>query len=202
MLTKLQFLAVSFLILFLASGCATYQHKSVEARGVDTYTCVGKAAGITVAADAYDTSEKAKEGFYVDVTEKGFYPVNLIFVNECNDRILVTRDSITLTDGQQNLYRPVRSVIMSDIFEHNKMAYALLGFGIFSYMSAEEANKKMAADWKDKEMADQLIIPEGRKMNGFVYFRLPEGKKVTGSKLNVEVEKLGTKEKVLLEVML
>ena len=37
---------------------------------------------------------------------------------------------------------------MASDFEKNKMAYALLGFGIFSYMSAEDANEKMRADWK------------------------------------------------------
>lgn len=35
---------------------------------------------------------------------------------------------------------------MYSAFEKNKVAYALLGFGLLSYMSADEANRKMESD--------------------------------------------------------
>ena len=91
---------------------------------------------------------------------------------------------------------------MSQDLEKNKMAYALLGFGIFSYMSADEANKKMESDWRDKELPEQLIIPQGRKANAFVYFKLKDGQSLKGDKLIVEVEKLSTSERFPLQISL
>lgn len=197
---------ISFLMIvvvfFGVVGCASYKYGKIDVRTVDEYKAHTTTGGISLAADPYDTTEKAKEGFYVDVTSKNFYPVNLIFQNNTNDRILLLRDTAELIDFKNNTYKPIRSIIMSEACEHNKMAYALLGFGIFSYMSAEEANKKMASDWREKELPDQLIIQPVRKVNGFLYFQLPEGQKINGCKLKLEMEKLDTKEKFPLELTL
>ncbi len=138
----------------------------------------------------------------MDVTSKNFYPINIILSNNSNDRIIILRETAELVDASGNNYKPVRSSIMADTCEHNKMAYGILGFGLFSYMSAEEANRKMANDWRERKLPDQLIIQPGRKKNGFLYFQLPEGKKINGCKLILEVEKLETKEKIPFEIVL
>jgi hypothetical protein len=91
---------------------------------------------------------------------------------------------------------------MYNAFEKSKMAYALLGFGIFSYMSAEEANRKMESDWRDKELPEQLIILPGLRANGFVYFQLPKGATTKGAKLAMEAEKLESRQKLKLELRL
>jgi hypothetical protein len=91
---------------------------------------------------------------------------------------------------------------MAEALEHNKMVYALLGFGIFSYMSAEEANRKMASDWRDKELQDTFIMNPGRKRHGFLYFELPEGETPSGYKLTFVVESLESKEKFPFEIVL
>lgn len=81
--------------------------------------------------------------FYLDVTSRGYFPIFIAVRNDSkNDNILILRDSAVL-DCVGTHYRPVRNTVMYNDFERNKMAYALLGFGIFSYMSAEEANRKM-----------------------------------------------------------
>jgi hypothetical protein len=183
-------------------SCATYKGGQVNVRAIDEYTIKTKAEGILCAADPYDTSEKAKQGFYEDITSVGFYAIHLIFANETGDRVLILRDSVELVDSAGNTYRTVRANVMSDACEHNKMSYALLGFGIFSYMSADEANKKMATDWREKEIPDQLIILPGRKTNGFVYFQLPKGKLPKGCTLRFEAEQLERGKKVPVELKL
>ena len=188
--------------LFVIGGCASYKLGNINIRAVDAYLLNTTSGGVSLAADPYDSTEKAKEGFYVDTTGKGFYPINLIFQNDTGDRIMVLRETAELIDANENIFNPVRSTIMLQALEKNKMAYALLGFGIFSYMSAEEANRKMETDWREKELPDQLIIPEGRKKNGFLYFKLPKGQTIKGCKLTLEVEKLTNKEKILLEILL
>jgi len=60
-------------------------------------------------------------------------------------------------------------------FEHNKIAYALLGFGLFSYISADEASRKMLQDWSSKELPAEKVMIPGRKSHGVAYFDLGQG---------------------------
>jgi hypothetical protein len=189
-------------LLFSITGCATYKRTSVEVGALDTYKSKMSTKGITVAADPIDNEIEAKENFYVDVTEANFFPVLIIVQNDTSDRIIFLKESVELTDPKGNYYRPVSSAVMADACEHNKMAYALLGFGIFSYMSAEEANRKMASDWRDKEFPDTSITNPGRKRHGFLYFELPEGETTSGYRLSFMVERLETKEKLPFEIVL
>lgn len=198
---KLSYVLFVFL-LFGLSSCASYKSGAIDAKGIDEFSMRTTKEGIAFAADPYDSTDKAKEGFYVDVTSKSYYPVNLIFDNSTNGQILVLKETVELFDGSGNTYRPVRSLAMYEEFEKSKMAYALLGFGIFSYMSAEDANKKMEADWREKEMPNEFIVLAGRKKSGFVYFQLPKGKSTKGCKLKLEAEKLDSKEKVQMELTL
>jgi hypothetical protein len=187
---------------FAISGCATYKRTSVEVGALDTYKSKMSTKGITVAAELIDDAEEAKDNFYVDVTEANFFPVLIIVQNDTSDRIYFLKESVEMTDPYGKYYRPVSSEVMADALEHNKLAYALLGFGIFSYMSADEANRKMASDWRDKELPDTSITNPGRKRHGFLYFELPEGETPGGSRLSFIVEKLETKEKFPFEIVL
>jgi hypothetical protein len=176
-----------------ASGCATYKAGAVSERDVKEYTNMSTITGVTVAAELLSKPEKIEEGFYVNLAEKDFYPVQIVAQNGTDARMLLTKDSIVVSDAAGNVYRPVNVTVMTDEFEHNKIAYALLGFGIFSYMSAEDANKKMAADWSSKEMAQEVILNPSRRNAGFVYLKMPKGVKPEGMTLEVKVENLETK---------
>lgn len=197
---KILFLFV-FLILFTFLGCATYKHTHVRVDEVETYPSHISEKGILIAVDPCDSPEEAKEEFYVDVTSQNFYPVLLIMRNDTSSRIIILKDSFVLEDADGRFHRPVNSQVMADTCEHNKMAYAFIG-GIFSYMSAEDANKKMAADWRDKELPDSLILNPERRTSGFVYFELPVGKTTKGCTLKLEVENLDTKVKSQFEFVL
>ena len=195
-------LVVIMTLLFSITGCATYKRTPVQVGTLDTYKSKMSTKGITVAADPIDNEIEAKENFYVDVTKANFFPVLIIVQNDTSDRIIFLKESVELTDPKGNYYRPISSAVMADACEHNKMAYALLGFGIFSYMSAEEANRKMASDWRDKEFPDTSITNPGRKRHGFLYFELPEGETTSGYRLSFVVESLESKEKFPFEIVL
>jgi len=182
-------------------ACATYQSKAISISPIEGYAFSTKKEGIHFAAEPFDTSERAKDCFYADVTSGGYYPVQLIFKNDTTDKVMVLRETVELESGSTQ-HRPVRSSNMYNDFEHNKMAYALLGFGIFSYMSAEEANRKMEADWREKEMPEQFIVLPGRTSHGFVYFKLPPGTSLRGGKIKVEADKMGEKKLVKLDLTL
>jgi hypothetical protein len=193
---------LTMVVLLAVAGCATYKRTTVEVGTIETYKSQVSTKGIIVAADPIKNSEEAKERFYVDVTEVSFFPILIVAQNDSNDRIYFLKDTVELTNPSGNIYRPVSSAHMADTCEHNKMAYALLGFGIFSYMSAEEANRKMASDWRDKELPDTFIVNPGRKRHGFLYFELPEGETPSGYKLTFVVESLESKEKFPFEIVL
>jgi hypothetical protein len=194
-------LTIIVIICLMVMGCATYQAKTVSVCQIDGYSTCTKKDGISFAADPFDNSGKAKDAFYADVTSRGYYPVQLIFKNDTSENIMVLRGTVEL-DSAGGMHQTVRSSNMYNDFEHNKMAYALLGFGIFSYMSAEEANRKMESDWREKEMPEQLIIPPGRTSHGFVYFKLSQGASLRGSKLKVQAERMADRKIVKLEVTL
>lgn len=202
-MVRKQTAALLLAALFLGpSGCASYQPGAIQVGAIDEYPYRTAREGISLAADPYDSKEKAERGFYVDLNSQRFYPINLILKNDTNDPIIVLRETIELIDASGNVHRPIRGSIMYNAFEKSKIAYALLGFGIFSYMSADEANRKMEADWREKEIPDQLTILSGRRANGFAYFQLPEGKIPKGGKLRVGIEKLDTKKQIQLELAL
>lgn len=199
MVQQLLMLVFIFISLY---GCATHQVNPVDTRGVETYKNRISIDGISAATDAYDDAEKAQRGFYQDVTREGFFPVQLIFKNDTNDRIVILRETVELLHPNGSTYRPIRSTAMYNAFENNKIAYALLGFGIFSYMSAEDANRKMETDYRDKELPEQVIILPGLRASGFAYFQLPKGSTTKGSKLILQAERLDNRQKVKLEFAL
>jgi hypothetical protein len=69
-------------------------------------------------------------------------------------------------------------------------------------MSAEEANRKMETDYRDKELAEQVIILPGLRANGFAYFQLPKGSTTKGSKLTLQAERLDSRQKLKFEFTL
>lgn len=186
-----QFL-VSVFILAL-SGCATYKGGAIQYRDATQFSNTQSIDGVSVAADALTDSAKIKEIFYADLTEKNYYPIEVVINNGTEQRIFVPKEQIKIVSNSGSVIQPINVPVMIDEFEHNKMAYALLGFGIFSYMSAEEANKKMTSDWTSKELARELIVSPNRRGSGFVYVKMPKGTKPTGMELLVPVENLETR---------
>lgn len=190
------------LVVFLVSACASYDVKQVDVASIDQYASHSIESGVGIAAEIFDTAEKAKSAFDEEVTTKGYFPVNLILQNGSDERILVIKETIEIVFPNGKIYRPVRAAIMAQDFENNKMAYALLGFGILSYASAEDANQERASDWFDKEIPDNLIVNPGRLNSGFVYFRLPNGKKPGGSVLRLSIELMDSNQNQKFEIRL
>lgn len=191
------------MIAVLASGCATYKAGVTHAMSPSQYgNYVVADNGVEAAADLYTGEAKVKSGFYIDVNSEGYYPIQVILRNGSDSRILLPKESVRIVDSNGHEYRPVPGAVMADEFEKNKMAYALLGFGIFSYMSADDANQKMRADWLGKELGPDTLIDAGRSDSGFAYFKMPKGVKPNGMKLQLEVEALETSTRTPIELLL
>ncbi|MBI2988452.1 MAG: hypothetical protein HYY45_16950 [Deltaproteobacteria bacterium] len=170
-------------------------------RSAEEYPVRATVGDVSLAADVYDSPDKAKAGFHLDVTSEGFYPVNLILRNGTNDRIFVLRETVALTDAGGTVWRPVRSAIMAGVFEYSRAAHLILA-GVLDYAAVTEANLRMQSDWREKEIPDQLLILPGQRAHGFVYFRLPKDQRPKGGTLRVDVEKVETKKTIQFELRL
>ncbi len=175
---KFKVLALTFMVLIVFMGfigCAIHEIRALKPERIGAYSIRTVEDGVEIAAKPYSSKEEVEAAFYLDLTEEGYVPILLVMENRTSESILLLKEEINLIDSQGNIHTPISANVMAEKFEHNKMAYALLGFGIFSYMSAEEANKKMRRDWSDKELpAEKVLLPK-RKIHGVVYFQLAPG---------------------------
>lgn len=195
-------LGIGTLVSLTLSACASYEQQSVNYGVSDLYTNSVTVNNITLAAEPFDTQAEVEGAFDENLIEKGYYPIKILIENNSDDRVLILRDSVQLRDNSGYNYTPVTSSEMAEDFEDNKMAYALLGFGIFSYMSAEDANEERSADYQAKELGESQIIQRGRSNGSFVYFKLPQGANVTSGVLSLDAEHLGSQEITRLELPL
>jgi hypothetical protein len=183
-------------LFFLGAGCASHEVKALSPEPLSTYQLRQTVFDVDVAASPLTTKADCERVFTVDLTEQGFAPILLVMENRSGDNILVRRDEIELTDSRGNPHKPTPSEVMVEKFEHNKMSYAVFGFGLLSYMSADEANKKMRQDWGSKELPGEKILLPNRKAYGVVYFDMGQGLSAfPNSNLAVLLENLRNGEK-------
>jgi len=184
--------------LFLLCGCVSYKVQSVRMEPIDSYRNKSNISNVTIAVDPYDNASKSESAFYADLTEKNIKPIHLIIQNNSKDNILIIRSQILLTDRSGNEYQPVNSDYVFNRFEHNELLWAIFGFGIFSYMSADEANDKMKADWYEKELPEERIVTSKRKASGFVFFETAQH--LQGNIVKLDVINLKTNESIKFEI--
>lgn len=189
---------LAFVLLLGLAGCATYKSQMVNVEPIDMYKNKVTVSDIMVAAEPFDTADKAKSAFYIDLAKKDIKPIQLVIENGSADNILVQRSRITLVDSAGNETKRVNAAYVFDRFEKNELAYAFWGFGIFSYMSAEKANEKMKADWYEKELVEEKTLTTKRNVSGFVFFETKNHLK--GMTLSLDVLNLRTNEFLKIEV--
>ena len=88
--------------------------------------------------------------------------------------MVIDRGAIHLVAKTGEKYAAVSSADVVKELRHKSAAYGALGFGIFSFMDAEEANAQMKTDWSSKELPPSMFFGRDQKHTGFVYFGLPE----------------------------
>jgi hypothetical protein len=174
------------------AGCASYEHKPVNYQAAQSAGHSVTADGVTVAAEAFETKAETIGAFDEDLTEEGIVPVQILVRNGTSGNVLVQRDSVQLFDATGQVHQPVPAVVVSEAVEDNAIAYALLGFGIFSYASAQEANKERTADYASKELDEAKIVGPGVEHGAFVYFKLPKGVDPNSSRLTLQVQHVGS----------
>ncbi len=189
------------MLVLLASGlvaCASHEIKALAPQPIDAYPVRATAMEVTIAAEPLATKEKAEAAFSVDLTEQGYAPLLLVMESRSGDNVLLVKDDIELVDSRGNLHKPTPANAMVEKFEHNKIVPLIfLGFfGLPSYMSADEADKKMRSDWTSKELPAVEVLLPNRKAHGVVYFELGPGlTTLPNATLRIPLQNLKTGEK-------
>jgi hypothetical protein len=178
--------------LLAVAGCASYEHKAVNYQAAELNGNGKTVDGVTVSAEAFETKEETVGSFDEDLTEAGIVPVQLAVRNDTAGNVLIERNSIELLDARGQVHRPIPAVVVAEAVEDNAMAYGLLGFGIFSYASAQEANKERTADYEAKELDEAKILTPASHDGAFVYFKLPKGVDANSCRLKLQVQHVGT----------
>jgi len=188
------FLLLPMFISLFFSSCATYKAQMIETKSIEEYKNKQTIGNITIVVEPFDTFQKIKSAFYIDTSTKNVYPIQIITKNNGKDEILWARDKVKLIDADGGIYKPVTSQYVADKFKKDEFAYAIFGFGIWSYMSAQQANEKMRADWREKELPEEKIILPDKDISGFVFFETK--KHLSGCKLEIGIKNLKTSEEI------
>lgn len=182
-------------------GCPSHKMMALTPQPIGAYPIQETVNDVTIAAEAFHTKEKSEKAFTVDLTEEGYVPILLVMQNQSEDNILLLRDDMELIDSRGNVINPFPANVMAEDFEHNKVALALVGFGIFSYAAAEEANKEMLRDWSEKGLPVEKILIPNRKAHGVVYFKLEKGlATLPNSTLHIPISNMRTGETYSLKL--
>jgi hypothetical protein len=154
-------------------GCTSYEAKEAPAFIFSNSVLRVEQDGLIVGAEPYTDSARLRETFGMDMSRGRYFPIRLRITNQSEQRLVISRDRISLLD-QFGVAHPADSseAVVEDL-RHNSVAYGMLGFGIFSFMSAEKANAAMRQDWEAKEISASSFLGKGDVMSGFVFIRLP-----------------------------
>lgn len=167
-------LVLSLTTLLMAVSCTSHKIAELPPFIFDANVYRIEKDGIVIGVDPYFDAERIEDAFYVDMSKAGFYPIRLRISNLTSNRLVIDRGAIHLVAKTGEKYAAVSSADVVKELRHKSAAYGALGFGIFSFMDAEEANAQMKTDWSSKELPPSMFFGRDQKHTGFVYFGLPE----------------------------
>jgi hypothetical protein len=189
-------------LLLAVPACASYEHKAINYQAAQSGGHTVTVDGVTVAVEAFETKAETVGAFDEDLTQEGIVPVQLLIRNGTSGNVLVQRDTVQLVDATGQVHQPVPAVVVAEAVEDNAIAYGLLGFGIFSYASAQEANEERTADYQAKELDEAKIVAPGTDHGAFVYFKLPKGVDPNSSRLKLQLQHVGSNQVLPVELEL
>lgn len=182
----------------LLAGCTSYSADPSPDFIFDQSVVRIEKDGVVVGADPWFDEKSMIAGFGLDLSKGRYYPVRLRITNLSDERIVIARDEIVLTDGSGADHAAVASEDVAEDLRHNSVAYGMLGFGILSFRSAEKANARMRRDWAAKELPPSILLGAGDARTGFAFFQLPAEVSPTSTTIRIHARGLiGPRDTVL-----
>ncbi len=176
----------------VVSACAGYDKPQISVLPIEEYQHRVNVDGISMAAEPYNTADKATLVFDEDLTAKGYYPINVVIRNDTDDRLLILKKTLALIDGSGVAYQPIDATLVAEDVDDNKMADGFLDFDILSFASTEEVDEERKSHYAAEQMAETMVIRPGQVQNGITYFYLPAGIALDGMTLHIDAEHMGS----------
>ncbi|MEE8402704.1 MAG: hypothetical protein V3R93_03025 [Candidatus Hydrothermarchaeaceae archaeon] len=91
-------------ILWIVSGCMTYERQVPSFRMPETFSNMQVAAGARVAARAYVDPKEEKKAFGFDIRKAGLLPIQVVFDNIGDNKIEINPSQTFLIDQEGNVW--------------------------------------------------------------------------------------------------
>ena len=142
--------------------------------------------GLIIAAEDYSEYRKCRRYFYRDLLSMGYIPIYLCMGNHSDFEFTVRRENIIfrLEDGTEAKAVDAKEVIDDAQSSPGKSLFAF-PLGIIPVFliwgSISSANDQLDQDYSQKAFRDTHLI-KGDDLVGFLFFKVPEGKKIQSVK--------------------
>lgn len=180
-----RFWSVSLALISLAvTGCA-YHPRALPVRLMDEYPNAAALQDVRVAADAFD-KKTSKRILNRSVNRKGYVPVLVALENKGEERAVVDAANINLEAGGGQVHQRIASEVVARKCQKSVAAHVIF-LGWFSGLGAADYNRKMAEDWKAKELPSQVVLEPHSSTSGLLFFAIKDFSSVHGATLIIPV---------------
>lgn len=174
-------LLACFLLLAEAAALAKYKLKELPARSAKEYPAHQDFQKIVMGAYPCETQEKALELFDTPkLFEKKIMPVLMVVENNNDFGIRLHEKDIFLIDAEGTHHQAISyvDVLLQISLKKLPSSYSTKR----ELMIRAVGNKDMVQDFEHKAFGEKLIAPKSSD-RGVVFFRLPEGGDLSGTRL-------------------
>lgn len=168
-----------------ATGCASYHPRALSVRLVDEYANTVALENVRVAGDPFDNTT-SKRILNRSVNRKGYVPVLIVLENKGDERAVVDAANIDLEAGGGQVYQRTASEVVAKKCQKSVGLHVIF-FGAIPGFAAAEYNRKMAADWKEKELPSQVVLEPHSSASGLLFYAITDFSNVHGATLTIPV---------------
>lgn len=165
-----------------AAGCA-YHSRALPVRLVDEYPNATAVQDVWVAAEPFDRTT-CKRILNQSTNGKGYVPVLIALENKGNERAVIDGANINLEASGGQVHERTATELVAKKCQKNVGLHVVLWGGL-SGLAAAEYNRKMAEDWKAKELPSQVVLEPHSSMSGLLFYPIRDFSSVHGATLIV-----------------
>ncbi|MFQ5775429.1 MAG: hypothetical protein ACE5GS_12985 [Kiloniellaceae bacterium] len=172
-------LILSFAVLLLAAGCASYTPSSAPVPAPVPDSELTSLEGYAASADPYVDPVLQETIFDADFHEAGLIAMQVVAMNDSEHPALVRRTDmmLTLPDGKRISPLSAHSAAIQ-VGEEGSVIGMTLAFGIIGGLAAsgaeDTARNARIADYETKEFKE-VTLGANESAHGFVFFKPPPG---------------------------
>jgi hypothetical protein len=182
---KIFYAATAFVCLVLITSCTSYERQVVPFKMPESLPNAVTIDGAIIAARSFANADEAKNVFGFDIRSAGILPVQVIFDNKSNQRIMIVSAQTFLVDEESNVW-PIldQSLAYDRLTKTNELGKvvpeAVKGGILFSAVGAvigaqgsdmqnNDMKFKIKEDLQSRSLQHRAVNP-GELAYGFIFY--------------------------------